>query len=280
MKNQCLDEQAVQAFEPDAKVGLLATLDSQGRPHISLITSLMAKSPTRLMWGQFCEGLSKTQVRVNSKVGFLVMTLKRQLWRGKALWTASATEGEDYVLYNNKPMFRYNSYFGIHTVHFMDLVSVSDRQSLPLLGMLAGSLLTNLSRLAPRSKSDHKALNHWSAKHVAKIDSLKFFAYVDEDGFPVIVPCVPCQPAGPGKLAFAPTVLHSELSKIQPGAQIAVYAMNLDTESVLIRGVFKGYLGISALSIGIIDIDWVYNSMPPKQGQIYPPIPLRPVTSF
>ena len=280
MKNPRLDEQAVQAFEPDAKVGLLATLDAEGRPHVSLITSLMAKSPTRLMWGQFCEGLSKTHVHTNPKVGFLVMTLKRQLWRGNALWTGSATEGEDYVLYNKKPMFRYNSYFGIHTVHFMNLVSVSNRQSLPLPGMIAGSLLTSLARLVPWSRNDEPVLNHWSAGHVAKISSLKFLAFVDEDGFPAIVPGVPCQPAGRGKLVFAPTVLRSELTRIQPGVQVAVFALNLETESVLIRGEFKGYLGVSAFSVGSIEIDWVYNSMPPKQGQIYPPVPMEPITSF
>jgi len=28
------------------------------------------------------------------------------------------------------------------------------------------------------------------------------------------------------------------------------------------------------------DIDWVYNSMPPKQGPIYPPQPIEAVTGF
>jgi hypothetical protein len=42
-------------------------------------------------------------------------------------------------------------------------------------------------------------------------------------------------------------------------------------ESVLVRGRFSGYRRYLGLKAGSIDIDWVYNSMPPMQGQIYPP---------
>ena len=31
------------------------------------------------------------------------------------------------------------------------------------------------------------------------------------------------------------------------------------------------------MKVGAVDIDWVYNSMPPKQGPIYPEEPLGPV---
>jgi hypothetical protein len=32
--------------------------------------------------------------------------------------------------------------------------------------------------------------------------------------------------------------------------------------------------------MGLIDIEWVYNSMPPCHEQIYPPVDLKPVTAF
>ena len=52
-----LSQEDITAFEPSAKIGLVATIDSQGLPHVSLITSLQAKSPSELMFGQFSEGL-------------------------------------------------------------------------------------------------------------------------------------------------------------------------------------------------------------------------------
>jgi hypothetical protein len=51
-------------------------------------------------------------------------------------------------------------------------------------------------------------------------------------------------------------------------------------ESVLVRGCFTGWRRAAGLRAGGLEIDWVYNSMPPKQGQIYPPQPIEPVTEF
>ncbi len=42
-------------------------------------------------------------------------------------------------------------------------------------------------------------------------------------------------------------------------------------------GVRARYQGVP---LATMDIDWVYNSMPPCHGQIYPEVPLRPATSF
>ncbi|MEN6475556.1 MAG: pyridoxamine 5'-phosphate oxidase family protein, partial [Syntrophaceae bacterium] len=135
------DAEATQAFEPEAKVGLLATVNPAGLPHITLITALQAKSPEQMMWGQFTEGRSKAHVRSNPKTGFLILTMDRRLWRGKAVWTHAVNEGADYVMFNSKPMFRYNAYFGIHTVHYMDLVGTYGRENLPLGAIVASSLM-------------------------------------------------------------------------------------------------------------------------------------------
>jgi hypothetical protein len=44
----------------------------------------LASSEGQLVFGQFMEGQSKAHLRQNPKAGWLVMTLDRQLWRGKA----------------------------------------------------------------------------------------------------------------------------------------------------------------------------------------------------
>jgi len=63
------EENDLKEFEPEAKVGIIATVNPEGLPHITLITSLQAKSVDRLIWGQFCEGLSKQHVKTNPKTG-------------------------------------------------------------------------------------------------------------------------------------------------------------------------------------------------------------------
>jgi hypothetical protein len=269
-----LSREDMSVFEESAKIGLLATVDPQGLPHVSLITSIQAKRPDALMFGQFSEGESKRHVRSNPHVGFLVMNRERQLWRGKARWTGEATSGDDYEMYNRKPMFRYNSYFGIHTVHYLDLVEFSGRESLSTAGVAVGSLVTALARRLRAARRPEKILKPWAERHVNKLGTLKFLSYVGGDGYPVIVPVVPCQAAGSTRLVFAPTVHRAELAAIPANASVAVFALSLQMESVLVRGRFTGYRRCAGLKAGAIDIDWVYNSMPPTQGPIYPTPPV------
>jgi hypothetical protein len=51
-------------------------------------------------------------------------------------------------------------------------------------------------------------------------------------------------------------------------------------EDVLVRGVFAGFRRHRGVTLGCVDIVWVYNSMPPKPGQIYPVRKLGAVVNF
>lgn len=59
-----------------------------------------------------------------------------------------------------------------------------------------------------------------------------------------------------------------------------MFGLSLTMEDVLVRGTFRGFSRHRGVKLGTVDIDWVYNSMPPKQGQIYPEIEMRPVVNF
>ncbi len=268
------------AFEVEAKVGLLATVNPEGLPHISLISSMQAKDPTRLIWGQFSEGQSKLHVRQNPLVGFLIMTLDRNLWRGKALWTHGETQGEDYEMYNQKPMFRYNAYFGIHTVHFMDLVETYGKEGLPFARIVMATLATKAAKDGARSPETERILKPWAEGLFNRMDTLKFLGYIDDEGFPTIVPVIQCQAAGSRRLAFSPIAYGDELAAIRKGMQVAVFGLSLQMEDVLVRGTFLGYDRVRLQRLGVIELEWVYNSMPPTPGQIYPPLELKPVVNF
>lgn len=277
MSRTTLTPEAIDALDAEAKVGLLATLDGEGLPHLTLITTLSASGPDRLIWGQFCEGRSKDNIRRDPRAGFLVMNLSRQLWRGRARWTGEAREGADHERLNRLSLFRYNSYINIHTVHTMDLLGVSEREGLPLPGMLAGALpLAASGRLSSGSKrrrnNDEGPLNRWTVAHLGRVDTLKFLAYVDEEGHPAIIPAVPARPREASRVVIAPTVHARELRSIPEDATVAVFAMNLKMESVLLRGELRWtrQLGVP---LGVVEVDWVYNSLPPLPGQIYPPRP-------
>jgi hypothetical protein len=65
-------EADIQSTQPALKVGLLATVTPEGLPHITLLSSLMACSPTQLSFGQFTEGTSKKHILNNPKAGFII----------------------------------------------------------------------------------------------------------------------------------------------------------------------------------------------------------------
>ena len=270
----------MKAFEPESKIGIIATVNPEGLPHLTLITTIQAKSPAQLMWGQFTEGMSKVHVKGNPKTGFLVMTLDRKLWRGKATYTHAVKEGEDYVRFNELPMFRYNTYFGINTVHYMDLVETSSQERLPLERIVPATLLTKAVKPAAGTGAPDPIMNPWSRALFDRVDSIKFIAFVGEDGFPRLIPIIQCQASDSRRLVFSPVAYGNELRSLPAGGCVAVFGLTMQMEDILVRGVFAGFRRFRGVRLGTVDIDWVYNSMPPKPGQIYPEVPIHAIVEF
>lgn len=264
-------------FEPIEKVGLIGTINEKGLPHITLITTIQAKTPGNIMWGQFIEGESKASIRKNPRAAFLIMTPKKNLWRGKAKWTNEEKSGEDYEMFNKKPMFRYNSYFGIHTVHYMDIIEVSEKENLPVKNIILSTIKTLIAKGGAKTDEKENILNLWTITFFNKLGTLKFLSYVEKDEFPTIIPLIQCQAQGSRRLVFATFPYTEELNKISKDTSVAVFGLNLNMESVLVRGIFLGCKRVRGVNLGIIDINWVYNSMPPKQGQIYPRVNLESI---
>jgi hypothetical protein len=278
-KYDTIEEQAIAAFEPEAKIGLVATVNPDGLPHVTMISSLRAKTARQLMFGQFSEGLSKKHVRENPKTGWLVLTMDKKLWRGKARWTHALHQtGEDHAAYNDAPMFRYNAYFGIHTVHYLDLVETYGREKLPLLSIGLAQLLTMAGRTAPAEQD--RVMIPWAERLFNRLSAVKFLTYVGEDGFPVIIPLIQAGSEGSRRIVFSTAAYGQELATLEPGTKTAVFALTMDMEDVLVRGDFQGFQRSRGARVGRIELDWVYNSMPPKQGQVYPMPPLTPVKEF
>jgi hypothetical protein len=262
------------------KIGLLATVTPEGLPHITLLSSLMACSPIELSFGQFTEGLSKKYLLNNPKTGFLIMDLDKNLWRGKANYTHSVKSGLEYEYYNNVPMFRYNAYFGVHTVYYLDLLAHTGKAPLPMSRIIFAALQTMLARTIGRKPGGGPVLNHWTRTFVDKIDNLKFLSYIGSDGYPVIIPAIQTQSLNASHVLFSTSVYSNELAAVPAEIPMAVFSMALTMEDVLLRGIYHGIRAIGGVKTGQVEVDWVYNPMPPVPGQIYPPLPVQPVTEF
>ena len=259
----------IQSTQPAMKIGLLATVNPAGLPHVTLISSLMAFAPQQMAFGQFTEGLSKHYILNNPKTGFLIMSLDKNLWRGKATFTHSTREGKEYDYYNNVPMFRYNAYFGIHTVYYLDLLSQTGKTPLPMNRIIFAAIQTMLARTLGRKPGKETVLNPWTCAFLNKLDNLKFITWVGADGYPVIIPAIQTQCLDKQHILFSTSVYTDELKAIPAGADVAVFSMALTMEDVLLRGKYLGIHRLAGIKAGMVKVDWVYNPMPPVPGQIY-----------
>ena len=58
-------------------------------------------------------------------------------WHGE--FHPHSHSGVDFDAYNNTPMFRYNAYFGIHTVYYVDLIAHTGKQPLAMGAIIGGN---------------------------------------------------------------------------------------------------------------------------------------------
>jgi hypothetical protein len=266
--------------QPAMKIGLLATVTPSGFPHVTLISSLMACAPQQMAFGQFTEGLSKQHILNNPKTGFLIMSLDKNLWRGKATFTHSTQAGTEYDFFNNVPMFRYNAYFGIHTVYYLDLLSHTGKEPLPMNRIVFAAIQTLLARTLGRKLGKEEVLNPWTRLFLNKLDNLKFIAWVGADGYPVIIPAIQAQCLDKQHILFSTSVYTDELKAIPTGADVGIFGMALTMEDVLLRGKYLGVHRLAGIKTGTVEVNWVYNPMPPVAGQIYPPVKMQVVERY
>jgi len=259
-----------QKLAETSKIGLLSTINQQNEVHISLISSIQTLGE-QLIFGEFVHGLSKINLKTNPKTGFLVINAQKEWWKGKALHKEIKDTGPEFEMYNNQPLFRYNSYFGIGKVHYLDIIDFSGKQSLPLGGIIFGWLGGLLAKSFIKGCPDGvDKIENLSVKLAKNPTAPKFLSYIDADGYPQIIPVVQSVLKDKGRLLIPHSAYAGELASIPIGAKASMFLVNLDLTSVLFQGVYSGVEKRLGATYGIFDIEKVYNSMVPIPGYIYP----------
>lgn len=266
-----IDEASVKMMDCDSKVGVLATEDENGYPHLSFISSIQALDEQSLTFGQFSAGLSKRFLLDRPRAGFLVLSADKRYLRGNATYTHSANTGKEFDLYNNKPLFRYNSYMGFYRIFYLNLDRISALKPLPMGAIILGAILSRIKALFVR-KSSRNALPLTGQALFSQLDSLKFLCYYEASGEATLLPVVQATSAGSDRIALCGVPFGRELKRIPDCAKVSILCLNLKMESVLVKGSYRR---------GILDIERVYNSMPPKMEYVYPRSDvIAPVKSF
>lgn len=116
-------------------------------------------------------------------------------------------------------MFRYNAYFGIHTVYYSDLVEQSGRQAMPMGQIVVAAIQPMAARALAGKQSDKTVLNPWTRALMNKLDNLKFLAYVGSDGFLVVILAIQAQAGDGEQIIFSAGTYREELEAIPEGAR-------------------------------------------------------------
>lgn len=259
-----LADEDIPEFQPDLMVKLLATIDENQHPNLVLIISLEAKDNATIMFGEFIKGKSKKNLDRNPKCGVAFMTLANDYWAIQGDFTHWEYEGPDYEYYNNKSLFRNNAYTGIARVGYIDIKKVINKRKIKL----ERSVLRQLKKYNKSLKSETPTfLPSFVEKIFRAPSNLKYIAYIDEAGYPLIVPTMHLIPTSSNQLVFTPGGFGEDLTGLKEGKFITVFAMNIE-ELIMyqIKGTYKGTKTYENDTLGVIAIEEVYCCMPPKGG--------------
>ncbi|MFW9993714.1 MAG: hypothetical protein ACFFD4_16830 [Candidatus Odinarchaeota archaeon] len=274
-------QEAYEITQPEIGLKLIATIDQRGWPHITMIAFNKAKNTGQIVWGQFTEGTSKKNVLENSKQGFFYMNANRpfKFIQAKADFDYLKRGGEDCEAFSRGRMLRYNTYVNVHTCYYSIVKAVTSVRNLGLAGILKGILNDVIATGKAKIKDSEDKLPKFGHQILNQTTSVKAISYIDTDSYPVIIPCFGLRAPDRSRVIFPLSQFKDELEQISKGARVAVFVVvseNLELTSIMINGTFTGFERFRGLRYGIIEIDEIYNSMPPLNGVIYPKIETRP----
>ncbi len=266
-------EEQIKFTQPEIMLKLISTKDERGWPHITLISSNHIVDDNTLVWGAFAEGSSKEYVKDDPKQGILYMTTDTpfKFMQVKADFTHTKKDGEELEYFNRTELMRYFTYVRVHTAYFNEIVSSRPIRGMGLGGILSGIIKNLIGKGGLKTVLDEKRLNPIGYDLYTAPIAVRAIAYIDpNDGYPVIIPCIPLQAADHNRLVFPLSSNKDDLLQIPEGSKVAVHCMNFDFANQVVKGTYIGISKSRLIKFGVIEIEEIYNSCPPVFGTIYP----------
>jgi hypothetical protein len=274
-----LSPDAIKFTAPTIMVKLIGTIDPEGYPHVTLIACNKAVTSDTIKWGQFTQGTSKRNVLDRAKQGVFYMTTTApyKFLQAKMDLDHCSVEGADAADFNAESLFRYNTYVRVYKVYFNKVRAVSPIRDLPILGILNGIIVDAIGKNGMKTGIAEKRLPLVGESLFNGALNPKFACWLDPaDGYPVIVPCFQARAIEGKRVVFPLTQFKHELAVLGNGIKIAFFALDTELRSILVKGTSLGFTRSAGTSFGQVDIETVYNTMPPVPGVVYPALETRP----
>ena len=261
-----LTREALEIFRGPLNPKFLATVCEDGRPNVVLIISITAPEDDHLAFGEFMIWKTKKNLLRNNKTYVLAFTQQLKATAGRALFKGFLKTGPDVDYINNQELFRYNAYTGIRSAGILQPISEFKTFRIPVLSnaraILSGEIVKRLF-----SNSSSIEIPEAVAEKFDKPIGFKVISFVEQDGFPFIIPTLSMKLRG-DKLLFPIQSYMKKIKNLQAGTLMAVNIVTMEPVSYQLKGTYEGYKRIGLTPIGIIRVTEVYSASPPIPGEI------------
>ena len=248
MENR-ISKAAHEILKPDNKIGILATVDNEGSPHLSFISSLQSLGDTQIIFGS--KGSCKQYIEERPDAAFLALSADMLWLRGSMRFTHYEQAGNLVDAYKDKPLFYDNSNLQFNRVYFSDLITIEEIRKLRTAAFFVGAVITRVKAMFT-SASELNMLTQTEQALFSEAGSLKFLCWRDNKGLSDIVPIVQALPAGSDRIVFSAIPYGEDFTYARKGEKAAVLCLNPEMRGVLVKGRF--------LSKGVLAIERAYSS--------------------
>jgi hypothetical protein len=251
----------LEALQGDMTPKFLATRSVDGVPNVVPVVSMQptGDQPDVLFFGNFLLRKSIRNLKEDRRVGVLVVTQELQGWILKGDLIEFQRTGPYVERQMNSSLLRYNPYTGIRNAGLIHVHSVEGSFGISKLQVPVDYLLTRLAALSKEGIGEGGVVMPLPVRHVfAKMIAVKVLAWLDGDGYPLVVPALSLQPVGRRTLIGR---TNSKLPVPAPGVQAAANILTFEAVSYQTKGRW-----LDAGNPGRLLVQEVYAGGPPIPG--------------
>ena len=225
----------IDALKGEMTPKFLATRNPQGKPNVVPVISILPANdkPDTLFFGNFLLRKSIQNLEKDKRVGLLIITRELQGWMLQGDFEEFQRTGPYVDQQKRSSLLRYNAYTGIRNAGVIHVRSLLGTIRIPKLLVLRGYVLAQLARIGRKAPTDGLPIPLPVRDEFKKMAAIKVLSWVEEDGYPIVVPALSLQPAGAcGLICWK----EKRIPEPPEGATVAANVLTADAVSYQAKG--------------------------------------------
>lgn len=202
-------------------------------------------------------------------MGIVVITADLEGWFLQGDFVEWQQTGDYADHLNNSDLLRYNAYTGIRNAGVIQVQKIIRHFRISKLRVLTDYLL---ARTATYSKTAGSLNNATVIPPVVKKNfglmmAVRILTFLDDEGYPLMVPALSLQPAGESTLLCAQGLFADMLKILRAGTPVAASLLTFDVVSFQSKGLWLGSRRILGALVGSMSVTSIYAGGPPIPGR-------------